>query len=379
MSRKVVSFESHSSKMSQNITASTYLWDILMDVESILNSCCTESARSVCNIVPAVCQPFDVDIAQNLFCGTHHIFNTTFQTTDHESSDTFNDIVWGSCCSYGWAKAERKLQDLEIISEQLVRFANDHFQSSASVTAMSQLDLGCLALWLSWYPSFFLPREISETYAADSGGEIRWRWSTYKDNVVTGLLNVLGSQKHDPKCLSIAVACLSFVIQQHNASDSVLTDANISQLLRLGLSKAVYPTLDSSSSGSNSNPSVVPAHWELLFCRIGIRRLLLIQQVLNSDGAVNETFTFVSKWWDRLKVSVNSFLSPISLFFPLPFLYLCSPSFICSLRFSSSFITGCFLSLYVDLPFFLFFKRLSLVSTSLLLFTKILNHSLSCL
>jgi hypothetical protein len=306
MSRKVVTFESHSSKMSQNITTSTYLRDILMDVESIFNSCCTPAARSVCNIVPAVCQPFDVDIAQNLFCGTHHTFNTTFQTTDHESSDTFNDIVWGCCCSYGWAKAEKKHQDLEIISEQLVRFANDHFQSSASVTAMSQLDLGCLALWLSWYPTFFLPCEISESYTADTGGEIRWRWSTYKDNVVTGLLNVLGSQKHDPKCLSIAVACLSFVIQQHNASDSVLTDANISQLLRLGLSKAVYPTLDSSPLVLNSNPSVVPAHWELLFCRIGIRRLLLIQQVLNSEGAVNETFTFVSKWWDRLKVSSNS-------------------------------------------------------------------------
>ena len=295
-----------------------------MDVESILNSCRTESTRSICHIVPAVCQPFDVDIAQNLFCGTHHTFNTTFHTTDHESSDTLNDVVWGSCCNYGWAKAERKHQDLVTIGEQLVRFANDHFQSSASVTAMSQLDLGCLALWLSWYPAFFLPYEISESYIADSYGQIRWRWSTYKDNVVTGLLNVLGSQKHDPKCLSIAVACLSFIIQQHNASESVLTDANISQLLRLGLSKAVYPTLDSSSSESNFNSSVVPAHWELLFCRIGIRRLLLIQQVLVSEGAVNETFTFVSKWWDRLKVLANSSLScflSLCPSFPLSFYY----------------------------------------------------------
>lgn len=332
--------------MSQNITTSTYLRDIIVDVESILNSCCTESTRGVCNIVPAVCQPFDVDIAQNLFCGTHHTFNTTFQTTDHENSDTFNDIVWGSCCSYGWAKAERQHQDLVIVSEQLVRFANDHFQSSASVTAMSQLDLGCLALWLSWYPAFFLPREISESYTADSGGEIRWRWSTYKDNVVTGLLNVLGSQKHDPKCLSIAVACLSFVIQQHNASDSVLTDANISQLLRLGLSKAVYPTLDSSSSESNPNPSVVPAHWELLFCRIGIRRLLLIQQVLNSEGAVNETFTFVSKWWDRLKVSVNS---SQPLFTYLLFLSVPCSSVLC---FSLLHLFPVASTLYVYLPFF---------------------------
>lgn len=305
MPTKVVSFEYQPSKMSQSITASSYLRDILTDVESILNNCCADSSRNVCNIVPAVCQPFDVDIAQNLFCGTHFNFNTTFQTSDHESSTTFHDIVWGSCCSYGGTQADRSIEDLASVSEQLVRFANDHFQSSTSVTAMSQLDLGCLALWLSWYPAFFLPHDIHETSSVvDSSDESKWRWSSYKDNVVTGLLNVLGSQKHDPKCLSIAVACLSFIIQQHNASESVLTDANISQLLRLGLSKAVYPTLDNSPLELNS--SIVPPHWELIFCRIGIRQLLLIKQVLVSEGAINETFTFVSKWWDRLKVSYDS-------------------------------------------------------------------------
>lgn len=115
----------------------------------------------------------------------------------------------------------------------------------------------------------------------------------------------LSSQKHDPKCLSIAVACLSFLIEQHSASESVLTDANISQLLRLGLSKAVYPTVDGISGLSGTDPNILPPYWEIIFCRMGVRRLLLIPQVLGSESAVNETFTFVSKWWERLKVLSN--------------------------------------------------------------------------
>jgi hypothetical protein len=88
---------------------------------------------------------------------------------------------------------------------------------------------------------------------------------------------------------------------------SVLTDANISQLLRLSLSKAVYPTVDIApvpmkglKGGEKAVltpflpqiPILLP-QWEMAFSRIGLRRLLCIPEVLSSDSAVNEVHTYI--------------------------------------------------------------------------------------
>ena len=321
-------------------------------------------------IIPTVCHPFDVDVAQTLLFETNSSENSDIgeiQSPEKTDIEFFNKVAWGcssSSCSQSNSNCngQAHVRDVAIrkVRRQLISFADYHFQSAASVTAMNQLDLGCLALWLSFHPDLFsdsVSAGVSDvTYIEaeeaveidhrnnrssrdnrdnkdnrnpsggsnnggnkDAGNARQWQWKLHKDKVVSGLLNVLGSQKHDPKCLSIAVACLSFIIQQHTAADSVLTDANISQLLRLGLSKAVYPTIDPQipqnepkngtkiglKSGQNNNDSCILApQWEISFCRIGVRRLLKIPQVLHAESAVNEAFTFVSKWWERLKVTL---------------------------------------------------------------------------
>ena len=284
-------------------TNSLYVQNLQKEVKVILTLHGIGFPQKCDHIIPSVCHPFDVDIAQSICYET----NSSSMGRDETLSmitdiDSFHDIAW-SC-----SQSEKKSGSINIsdMKQRVISFADSHFQSAATVAAMSQLELGCLALWLSWYPFFFGEKDSNLSDVAFEQNHVHdeWHWNQYKDNVVTGLLNVLGSQKHDPKCLSIAVSCLSFLVEQHSSSDSVLTDANISQLLRLGLSKAVYPTIDPTKSKGPCPPVVLAPPWEITFCRIGVRRLLQISQVLDSESAVNETFTFVSKWWERLKVII---------------------------------------------------------------------------
>ena len=284
-------------------TNSAYMNNIDKEVKGILTLHGIRFPKKCVHIIPSVCHHFDVDIAQSVSYNTD-----SGDTIGRDASlstiidiDAFHGVVWSCSQSRGAGSSVNVIY----IKRQIISFADSHFQSATTVSAMSQLELGCLASWLSWYPTFFMEEDnVGSLFATgdniEKEGDDEWHWNQYKDNVVCGLLNVLGSQKHDPKCLSIAVACLSFIIEQHTSSDSVLTDANISQLLRLGLSKAVYPTIDPQTA--EGLPAVLAPHWEITFCRIGVRRLLLIPQVLGSESAVNETFTFVSKWWERLKV-----------------------------------------------------------------------------
>jgi hypothetical protein len=320
MSGKVVSLDGHLDANCRTKYASTYLLNILHDIEEFFYDEQSELPMTKL-ILPSVCQPFDVDIAQNLVHEKKDKRNFRSHITSYKADiKVFNSVVWGSSTSCSWPSDSKFPSTMDTIPELLISFAEIHFTSAATVTAMSQLDLGRLAVWLSWHPSLFRAVKCDDALsAADSNnGYMRqWCWHLHKENVVTGLLNVLSSQKHDPKCLSIAVACLSFLIEQHSAAESVLTDANISQLLRLGLSKAVYPTVDSisvlSGSGTGTDPNILPPYWEIIFCRMGVRRLLLIPQVLGSESAVNETFTFVSKWWERLKVLNNNKLLSLCL------------------------------------------------------------------
>ena len=280
---------------------SAYQQGMLQDIEEVLLCEPTSSSRAYRRFLPAVCHSLDVDIAQNITRGEDILSKGyQFSTEGVKNVPSFDNVIWESVGSY--ASPGEYCRNLQRIAEQISIFAECHFQSAAKVTSMNQLELGCLAVWLSWHPYLFNDSESSATSEGVAGECERWQWFLYKENVVTGLLNVLSSQKHDPKCLSIAVTCLSFLIEQHTASESVLTDANISQLLRLCLSKSVYPTVDDVTS---SEKLLLPPHWEITFCRIGVRRFLRIPQVLASDSAVNEAFTFASKWWDRLKVSHN--------------------------------------------------------------------------
>lgn len=68
------------------------------------------------------------------------------------------------------------------------------------------------------------------------------RNSQVLDTAVNGLLAALSDKRRGPRELGMAVACLSFAVQHHSLATRVLTASNSAQLVKLLLSKCVYPT-----------------------------------------------------------------------------------------------------------------------------------------
>jgi hypothetical protein len=205
---------------------SLYLEDLIKGVQQYNNKGFTyDKDGSYQLILPSVCSPFDVDIAQMLMSGDEK--NDYHSSLNLSTAEYFNNVVWESCrdiskchgSSSSSGTCKRLDDDRKNILDQLVRFADFHFQTPATVTAMTQLNLGCLAIWLSWYPSLFSNSKDDNRTLNINIIESDWHWERYKDTVVSGLLEVLNSRTHDPKCLSIAVACLSFLVEQHSQSD----------------------------------------------------------------------------------------------------------------------------------------------------------------
>jgi len=108
--------------------------------------------------------------------------------------------------------------------------------------------------------------------------------------LLNGFVSLLNESDHDTNCLVMIVTCLSYLIDGHHLMDSVLTDSNIVQLMTLLISKIIYP----SSTTKFSNQEYC-----INICRLGLRRLLAIKQVQDSN-AINEAFNFILKWWPRL-------------------------------------------------------------------------------
>jgi hypothetical protein len=205
---------------------SLYLKDLIKGVQQYNDQGFTnDKDGSYRLILPSVCSPFDVDIAQMLMSGGEK--NDYHSSLNLSSAEYFNNVVWESCGgiskSHGSSSSsgtcKRSDDGSKNMLDQLVRFADSHFQTPATVTAMTQLNLGCLAIWLSWYPSLFINGEDGIQTFNNNIIESEWHWERYKDTVVSGLLEVLNSRTHDPKCLSIAVACLSFLVEQYSQSE----------------------------------------------------------------------------------------------------------------------------------------------------------------
>ena len=133
-----------------------YMRNLQREVEQLLNYEGTGFPETNDLIIPCVCQSFDADIAQKIICETD-IHDTEGTQTLSATTDIelFNNVVWGcssSCCT---PPTNFRNVALSKGTGRLISFADNHFQSVAAVTMMSQLDLGCLALWLSWHPNLF--------------------------------------------------------------------------------------------------------------------------------------------------------------------------------------------------------------------------------
>jgi hypothetical protein len=205
---------------------SLYLKDLIKEVERYNDKGLTNNNNTSYQLVlPSVSSPFDVDIAHILMSGDEK--NEYHLSLNLSSAEYFNNVVWESCRDISKSSGSssnsgisKRLNDSrKNMLDQLVRFADSHFQTPATVTAMTHLNLGCFAIWLSWYPSLFSNTTDDNWICNSNIIESEWHWERYKDTVVSGLLEVLNSRTHDPKCLSIAVACLSFLVEQHSQSE----------------------------------------------------------------------------------------------------------------------------------------------------------------
>jgi len=109
------------------------------------------------------------------------------------------------------------------------------------------------------------------------------------NSCVAGLLSLLTEHK-DNAMLASSIACLAFIVERHSSVASILTLPNISQLIKLCLSRAIYPT------GTELEAAVA---------RLALSRLMQIDLVQQSASAAKELTDFVGKWWQRLRVSVE--------------------------------------------------------------------------
>ena len=128
-------------------------------------------------------------------------------------------------------------------------------------------------------------------------------------NLLESVLNVLTEKRSSVK-LAPAIAILAHIVEQEdNSRDKILSETNLSQLLKLCLTRALYPTLHEEEDNLHNE-------LEICSCRIALRRLLLIPSVQASSSAQDEIQSFIQKWWQRLHIS--SMTPGVSGSFELP-------------------------------------------------------------
>lgn len=118
-------------------------------------------------------------------------------------------------------------------------------------------------------------------------------------NSCVGSLLSLLTEKRDSSILTTAIACLAYIVEKHPSAGSVLTEPNISQLTKLCLSRAIYP-----GNGIGGTDQLTQA-MEAGVSRLALSRLMQIDLVQQSSCANKELGSFVSKWWQRMRLSVE--------------------------------------------------------------------------
>jgi hypothetical protein len=324
--RKINSINKNINNDNENIAPSSINNKTIIDLESSLISppltllskyqtLIVEDINKVCfnineidskiRIFPSITNNYDLFIAER----SMHLRNLSLSssesplsinnnahilyTVDDIHSDLFNKLLWDRF----------SISNLSSLNEFLGTFASLYFMSKESVSQMTFIELSLLASWLSWIDNknFTTIYEKSSSASSNKNNNnnillFKEKWS---DKVVPGLLDILNTNTKDPSCLAITVSCLSFLIDGHSMSDVVLTDTNISQLLQLTLSKAVYP----------STSLLLSQEWEVSISRIGLRKLLKIPVVNSKVVTINEAKSFICKWWTRLEVATKGIIS----------------------------------------------------------------------
>lgn len=120
--------------------------------------------------------------------------------------------------------------------------------------------------------------------------------------LLTNLNNTSNTQHVDSRRLSLCVACLAFVVERSAETERILgLDSNTMQMIRLCLSRGVYPDNLVGSGGGVPTPLQ-----EAVCCRKALSRLLDIPQIAASSIVRAEIVGFVRKWWQRLAATADA-------------------------------------------------------------------------
>ena len=122
------------------------------------------------------------------------------------------------------------------------------------------------------------------------------------NNIISNILVMLTNKK-EASNLALDVALLSYLLESHPSCSNILSESNISQLIKLCLAKALYPSDNPTLLDSGSNLQKYTAPIEIGSSLLGLKRLLEIPHVLSSVVADKEIELFVKKWWNRLVLS----------------------------------------------------------------------------
>lgn len=186
---------------------SLYLKDFINEVENCRSNDNYRVKNQLEYILPAICNHIDVDIAHRIIAENYDQISNgkknerKILVLELNGINLFNAVVWESCSSryninnnsenVGNMKNYGNSYSIENITQRLMYFATIHFKTPKTVSVMNQMDLGCLAVWLSSHSHLF---SNNSTTDGENSDLTKWNWKKYKDVVVSGLLNVLNSR-----------------------------------------------------------------------------------------------------------------------------------------------------------------------------------------
>jgi len=222
---------------------------------------------------------YDSKLASILRVNCNYEFTLDF--IDAIDSVTLFNLCWimfhySACDSHGRENDHKNID----ISKLLEAFGNVHFASTSNVASMRSMELAVTVIWL-------------ETLTFSNEDIIaKFKSKMWLDSLVQGLIQILNDKVNDSTSLALAISALAFLIDHHKLRSSILTEANLLQLLQLLLNKMIYPSTDTSLSIRNE--------LEASICRIGLYQILKVEIVKMSELIKTDIFLFIKKWWDRI-------------------------------------------------------------------------------
>lgn len=267
---------------------------LIRDIQNLVGNSRIDDMSS---IIPIRSNWYDSKLATLLGVKCNYEFTIDF--IDAMDSVTLLNLCWVmfnySTCDTHSRKNNHKFVE---ISQLLEAFGNAHFTSTSNVASMSCMELAVTIIWLETLT--ILNEDIF----------VKFESKMWLDSLVQGLIQILRDKTNDSTSQALAISALVFLIQHHKLESSILTETNLIQLLHLLLNKMVYPSSDTNLQ--------IRDEFEASICRIGLYRMLKIENFKISEVIKNDIFLFIKKWWERILNNISD-SNDASITFPIKY------------------------------------------------------------